>query len=31
MLVDAFEDICDAQILISGDSDYEYTLLELRR
>ena len=31
LLVDAFEDKCDQQILVSGDSDYENTLLELRR
>lgn len=31
MLVDAFEDNCDIQILVSGDSDYEFTLMELRR
>ncbi len=31
MLVDAFENNCDVQILVSGDSDYEYTLQELRR
>lgn len=31
MLVDAFEDNCDVQILVSGDSDYEFTLQELRR
>lgn len=31
MLVDAFEDRCDIQILVSGDSDYEFTLQELRR
>ncbi|MCJ7623276.1 MAG: NYN domain-containing protein, partial [Anaerolineaceae bacterium] len=31
MLVDAFEDLCDAQILVSGDSDYTETLKELRR
>lgn len=31
MLVDAFEDKCDIQIIVSGDSDYENTLKELRR
>ncbi|MFH2102564.1 MAG: NYN domain-containing protein [Chloroflexota bacterium] len=31
MLVDAFEDSCDTQILVSGDSDYENLLKELRR
>lgn len=31
MLVDAFEDHCDTQILVSGDSDYENLLKELRR
>ncbi len=31
MLVDAFENHCDVQILVSGDSDYEFTLQELRR
>ncbi|MEW6093736.1 MAG: NYN domain-containing protein [Chloroflexota bacterium] len=31
MLVDAFEDSCDTQILVSGDSDYENMLKELRR
>jgi uncharacterized LabA/DUF88 family protein len=31
MLVDVFEDNCDVQILVSGDSDYEFTLQELRR
>jgi len=31
MLVDAFENICDVQILVSGDSDYVFTLQELRR
>lgn len=31
MLVDAFEDNCDVQILVSGDSDYEFPLQELRR
>lgn len=31
MLVDAFEDRCDTQILVSGDSDYENLLKELRR
>jgi hypothetical protein len=31
LLVDAFENKCDQQILVSGDSDYENTLIELRR
>lgn len=31
MLVDAFENHCDTQILVSGDSDYENLLKELRR
>ena len=31
MLVDAFENRCDQQILVSGDSDYENTLMEIRR
>jgi hypothetical protein len=31
MLVDAFENKCEQQILVSGDSDYENTLMELRR
>jgi hypothetical protein len=31
LLVDAFENNCDAQILISGDSDYETPVSELRR
>jgi len=31
MLVDAFENRCDTQILVSGDSDYENLLKELRR
>jgi len=31
MLVDAIEDRCDVQILVSGDGDYENLLKELRR
>lgn len=31
MLVDAFEEKCDTQILVSGDGDYENLLIELRR
>jgi hypothetical protein len=31
LLVDAFRNLCDTQILISGDGDYENTLIELRR
>jgi hypothetical protein len=31
MLVDMFEKRCEMQILVSGDSDYENTLKELRR
>jgi hypothetical protein len=31
MLVDAFKNRCDTQVLISGDADYENTLIEIRR
>jgi hypothetical protein len=31
MLVDAFENRCDTQILVSGDGDYEKLLCEIRR
>lgn len=31
LFVDAIEDICDTQILVSGDGDYENALKELRK